>query len=202
MINILKFVVDYVIVGSFSVWMVNEGKVVKYYFIEFNSDKVVVQVFFKGWELVQEEGWEKEVMKVFSWVIDKYECYVKAYECCGFVNQQLCNYEDVIYDYFKSIDINLNVVEFYLGCVLVYIVKEDYVVVVVDLMMVIKGFIFLQLMFWQFCCIKGECYLKFKQWDKVEFELKFVIKWQFIEDDFNYKWWKWALCNYGIVLFE
>lgn len=201
-INILKFVADYAIAGSFSAWMVNEGKVVKHHFIEPNSDKAAVQAFLRGRELVQEEGREKEAMKALSRAIDKYERHAKAYERRGFVNQQLRNYEDAIYDYSKSIDINPNAAEPYLGRALVYIVKEDYAAAAADLTMAIKGSIPLQPMFWQSRRIKGECHLKLKQWDKAEFELKFVTKRQFTEDDPNYKWRKRALRNYGIALFE
>jgi tetratricopeptide (TPR) repeat protein len=201
-INILKFVADYAIAGSFSAWMVNEGKVLKHLFIEPSSDKAAVQAFLKGRELVQEEGREQEAMKALSRAIEKYERHAKAYERRGFVNQQLRNYDDAIYDYSKSIDINPNAAEPHLGRALVYIVKEDYATAIADLVFAIKGSIPLQPMFWQSRRIKGECHLKLEQWEKAALELKFVTKRPFKEDDPNYKWRKRAFSNYGIALFE
>lgn len=201
-INILKFVADYAIAGSFSAWMVNEGKVLKHLFIEPSSDKAAVQAFLKGRELVQEEGREQEAMKALSRAIEKYERHAKAYERRGFVNQQLRNYDDAIYDYSKSIDINPNAAEPHLGRALVYIVKEDYATAIADLVFAIKGSIPLQPMFWQSRRIKGECHLKLEQWEKAALELKFVTQRPFKEDDPNYKWRKRAFSNYGIALFE
>lgn len=201
-INILKFVADYAIAGSFSAWMVEDGKVVKHHFIEPNSDKVAVQAFLKGRELVQEEGREKEAMKALSRAIEKYERHAKAYERRGFVNQQLRNYDDAVYDYSKSIDINPNAPEPYMGRALVHIVREDYAAAAADLTHAIKGSIPLQPMFWQARRIKGECHLKLGQWEKAEFELKFVTKRHFSEEDPNFKWRKRAFRNYGVALFE
>ncbi|NBC08530.1 MAG: tetratricopeptide repeat protein [Bacteroidetes bacterium] len=199
-INMLEFVAQYAIAGSFSAWMVEDGKVIKQRFIEPDSDKVAVQAFLHGRDLIKEEGREQEAMKALSRAIDKFERHAKAYERRGFVNHQLRNYEDALYDYSKSIDINPNAADPYMGRALVYIVQEKYHEAAEDLELAIKRSIPLQPLFWQARRIKGECHLKLEEWEKAEFQLRFVTKRQFAKEDSNYKWRKRALLNYGRAL--
>ncbi len=199
-INMLEFVVQYAIAGSFNAWMVEDGKVIKQQHIEPDSDKAAVQAFLHGRELIKEEGREEEAMKALSRAIDKFERHAKAYERRGFVNHQLRNYEDAIYDYSKSIDINPNAAEPYMGRALVRIVQKDYEGAATDLDFAVKRSIPLQPLFWQARRIKGECHIMLEQWDKAEFELRFVTKRQFTAEDSNYKWRKRAMHNYGRAL--
>jgi tetratricopeptide (TPR) repeat protein len=199
-VNMLEFVVQYAIAGSFSAWMVEDGQVKKQRHIEPDSDKAAVQAFLHGRELIKEEGREEEAMKALSRAIEKFERHAKAYERRGFVNHQLRNYEDAIYDYSKSIDINPNAAEPYLGRALVRIVEEHYEDAAADLEYAIKRSIPLQPMFWQARRIKGECHLKLDQWEEAEFQLRFVTKRKFQAEDSNYKWRKRALYNYGQAL--
>jgi len=199
-INMLEFVAQYAIAGSFNAWMVEDGKVSKYRFIEPDSDKAAVQAFLHGRDLIKEDGREEEAMKALSRAIDKFERHAKAYERRGFVNHQLRNFEDAVYDYSKSIDINPNAAEPYMGRALVFIVKEQYAKAAEDLEFAIKRSIPLQPLFWQARRIKGECHLRLEDWEKAEFQLRFVTKRHFERDDSNYKWRKRAQLNYGRAL--
>lgn len=201
-VNMLKFVAQYAIAGSFSAWMVEDGRALKQNHIEPNSDKAAVQAFLHGRELIQEEGKEEEAMKALNRAIDKFERHAKAYERRGYVNYQLRNFEDAIYDYSKSIDINPVAAEPHIGRAIVYLLKEKYEAAIEDLDMAIKGAIPLQPMFWQARRIKGECHIKLEQWAEAEFQLKFVTKRPFKAEDPNYKWRKRALYHYGRALYE
>ncbi|TXB61439.1 tetratricopeptide repeat protein [Phaeodactylibacter luteus] len=201
-VNMIKFVAQYAIAGGFSAWMVDEGKVVKHHHVEPNSDKAAVQAFLQGRELINEAGREEEAMKALSRAIEKFERHAKAYERRGFVNHQLRNYNDAMYDYSKSIDINPSAAEPYMGRALIYIARESYAEAISDLDRAIKNSIPLMPLFWQARRIKGECHLEQEQWDKAEFELKFVTKRAFTPEDANFKWRKRALFNYGKALYE
>ncbi len=201
-INILEFVVDYAIAGGLSAWMIRDGEVVKYRHLEPSSDKAAIQAFLHGRELVKESGREEEAKKALSRAIEKFERHAKAYERRGFVNYQLRNYKDALYDYTKSIDINPLAAEPYLGRALVKMVLEDYRGALTDLEQSIKGSMPLQPTHWQARRIKAECLLKLEEYEKAAQELKFVTRRDFATDDPNFKWRKRALFNYGRALLE
>lgn len=201
-LNMLEYVVGYAIAGGISAWMLKERKVVKYRHLEPNTDKAAIQAFLHGRELVKESGREEEAKKALSQAIEKFERHAKAYERRGFVNFQLRNFQDALYDYSKSIDINPIAAEPYLGRALVKMIQEDYSSAAADLDQAIKNSMPLQSMHWQARRIKGECYLKMEEYDKAAQELKFVTRREFTAEDPNFKWRKKALFNYGRALLE
>ena len=201
-INMLEFIVQYAIAGGLSAWMVEEGKVTDYRHIEPKGDKAVVQAFLKGRELVKEPGKEAEAMKALSRAIDKFARHAKAYERRGFVNYQLRNYKDALYDYSKSIDINPDAAEPYMGRAAVKITLKDYEGAAQDLAAAIKGSIPLQPLYWQARRLKADCHLELKEYEKAATELKFFTKRKFTPEDPNYRWRKRAFFNYGRALME
>ncbi|MCB0597917.1 MAG: tetratricopeptide repeat protein [Lewinellaceae bacterium] len=201
-INMLEFIVQYAIAGDLSAWMVEEGKIIGHRHIEPKGDKAAVQAFLRGRELVKESGKEAEAMKALSRAIDKFSRHAKAYERRGFVNYQLHNYKDALYDYSKSIDINPDAAEPFLGRAIVKITLEDYAGAVQDLASAIKGSIPLQPMYWQSRRIKADCHLHLEEYEKAATELKFFTRRAFTPDDPNYRWRKRAFFNYGRALLE
>lgn len=201
-INMLEFIVQYAIAGGLSAWMVEEGKVISYRHIEPRGDKAAVQAFLRGRELVKESGREEEAMKALSRAIEKFARHAKAYERRGFVNYQLRNYKDAIYDYSKSIDINPDAAEPYLGRAIVKMAMEDFKGAAQDLQSAIKGSIPLQSLYWQARRLKADCHLKLEEYEKAAAELKFFTGREFGPDDPNYRWRRRALFNYGWALLE
>ena len=201
-INMLEFIVQYAIAGDLSAWMVEEGKIIGHRHVEPKGDKAAVQAFLRGRELVKESGKEEEAMKALSRAIDKFARHAKAYERRGFVNYQLRNYQDALYDYSKSIDINPDAAEPYLGRAIVKITMEDYKGAIQDLASAIKGSIPLQPMYWQSRRLKADCHLKLEEYEKAATELKFFTKRAFTAEDPNYRWRKRSFFNYGRALLE
>ena len=72
-INLLKYINDFAIAGHINVWVIFERKLVEQVCIEPDSDKVAVQSFLKGRELIQAEGMEEEAMKSLNRAIEKFE---------------------------------------------------------------------------------------------------------------------------------
>jgi len=201
-INMLEFIVQYAIAGGLSAWMVEGGKVADYRHIEPKGDKAAVQAFLRGRELVKESGREEEAMKALSRAIEKFSRHAKAYERRGFVNHQLHNFQDALYDYSKSIDINPDAAEPYLGRAIVKMILEDLQGAVQDLEQAIKGAIPLQPMYWQARRLKADCHLKLEEYEKAATELKFFTSREFAPDDPNYRWRKRSFFNYGRALLE
>jgi tetratricopeptide (TPR) repeat protein len=201
-INMLKFVVQYAIAGDMSAWKIKDGQVLKHYFLEPESDKAAVQAFLSGRKLIKESGQEEEAKKALSRAIEKFERHARAYERRGFVNYQLRNYKDALYDYTKSIGINPSAAQPFLGRALVNMEQENYSQAIADLEQAIKTSMPVQPIYWQARRIKGECHLRMKDFEKAAYELKFVTNRPFAEEDSNFKWRKRAFFNYGRALIE
>ena len=201
-LKLLDYVSEYAVSGDFRAWVIHNGTLVEHRTIEPKGDKTATQAFLHGRELVQEEGMEQEAMKALNRAIDKFERHAQAYERRGYINLTLRNYQDAMYDFSKSIDINPNSPEAYWGRANVKIRKDDIAGSIPDLELAIKKSIPHQPIFWSARRLKGEMHLRLGEFQKAIFELKLVTKRPFKEEDPNYKWQKTALYNYGKALFE
>jgi len=199
-LSLLEYVADFAIAGNIRAWMTDNGKVLKYHVIEPNSDKGAVQAFLKGREMMKTEGMENEARATLSAAIEKYERHAAAYERRGYVNFLLKNYADALYDYSKSIDINPNNAEPYLGRAIVKVIQKDWKGATLDLDQAIKLSIPLQPIHWKARRMKGECHLKLNEFEQASTELKFFTLRTFPQEDTNYKWRQKAWFNYGKAL--
>ena len=201
-VNLLKYINEFAIAGTFRVWVIHEGKLLEAFKIEPDSDKVAVQAYIKGRELVKSEGMENEAMKALNRAIEKFERHALAYERRGYINYRLRNFDDALYDFTKSIDINPNNPEPYWGRANIKLQSGDIKAAITDLEMIPKKSIPHQSIYWSARRLKGECHLKLEQYQKAVLEYKMVTKRQFVETDPNYKWRKVAFSNYGKALME
>lgn len=196
-INLIKLIAQYAVAGSMSAWMVENGKVLRHEHIEPCSEKVAVQSFLQGRELISEKGKEEEAIESLNRAIAKFERHSLAYERRGHINYLLNNFEDAVYDFSKCIDINPNNAEAHLGRAMVHIVKEDYKAAIADLEKAVKKSIPLQPTYWKARRIKSECHIAIEDFDGAIFELKLFTKREFTTDNPNYKWRSKAFFDYG-----
>ncbi len=201
-IKLLDYVAQFAVAGSLSAWMTDNGKVMQYKVIEPNSDKTAVQAYQEGRKLIKEAGKEKEARAALSSAIEKFERHALAYERRGWVNYLLRNLEDALYDYNKSIDINPNNGETYVGRAIVKMTQNDWKGAVVDLDSAIKNSIPLEPTYWKARRIKAECHLQQQDFKAAITELKLFNNRAFNKEDSNYKWRQKAWSNYGMALFS
>ena len=199
-INLIEYLAGYATAGNLQAWRMADGKMLSKCYVEPQSDKAAVQAFLEGRELVKVEGMESEAKKALSRAIEKFERHATAYERRGRVNFLLKNYDDAMYDYSKSISINANNAEPYLGRATVKFVKGDLEGAILDLEQAIKKSIPHQPIFWKARRMKGECHLLLEEYTKAAFELKLFTKRDFPDDNPNARWcWK-AFSQYGKAL--
>jgi tetratricopeptide (TPR) repeat protein len=201
-INLLKYINDYAIAGNMRVWVIQDRKLIREVFIEPTSDKVAVQSFLKGRELIKVEGMEAEAMQALNRAIGKFERHALAYERRGYVNLQLRNYKDALYDFSKSIDINPNNAEPYWGRANIRLKENDIKGALADLEMVTKKSIPHQSLHWNGRRLKGKYYLETGEFKKAIFELKLFTSKKFKPEDSNKKYSEEALSDYGKALLE
>ena len=200
-VNLFEYLAQFAIAGQMSAWLIN-GKIKEHTIIEPHSDKLAVKAFRKGRELVQEEGKEKEAMDALNTAILKYERHAQAYERRGFINYQLKNYNDALYDFTKSINIYSNNPDPYFGRANIYILKGELDKAIQDLDECIKKSIPLQSIYWKARRIKGECLAKKGDFKGASLEFKLFTVRKFAPGDSNNKWKKYVFTKYGQTLLE
>lgn len=200
-ISVLDMLVDYAIAGSVHAWKLQDGKIIEEHYLEPKSEKAAIQSFLHGREL-QVEGKNTEAKKALSDAIAKFERHARAYERRGYVNQQLGNTEDALYDFSKSIDICSISADAFIGRANIYLAKDEYAKAIKDLDMVTKTSIPHQSVYWMARRLKGDCHRKIGQYKEAAREYKFFTAKKFAKSNPNHQWTKKVLHNYGQVLLE
>jgi len=201
-VSLFEYLAQYAIAGSMSAWMIEDGKILDHRIIEPHSDKMAVQAFLKGRELVKQEGKEDEAMAALTKAIQKYERHAQAYERRGYINFQLQNYKDALYDFTKSINIHDNNPDAYFGRANIYLLQAELEKAVLDFDRTVKRSIPLQSIYWKARRIKGDCLLKLGDAKGAAEEYKFFTRRKFAQEDPNFKWKKDVFNRYGKVLLE
>ena len=204
-IKLLEYLSEFSISGSVMLWKIDDStskKKVTHKIIEPVTDKVAVKSFIKGRDLVEQKGKENEAIQALSKAIEKYERHSLAYERRGLVNYKFKNYEDAIYDFSKSIDLNPNNPQAYYGRARVKIILKDREAAVKDLDMAVKTSIPLQAIHNKSRLEKAELLTKLGQSEKAEFDLKFLSNRKYDDADPFSKNHKYICFNYGKLLLK
>ena len=199
-IALLNQIAPYAIAGKIEGWLLSEGKLLEYVFIEPKSDKIAVRSFIKGKKLSKVKGKEEEAHKALSKAIDKHEAHSHAYERRALVNLKLGNNEDAKYDFGKSIRINPENADAYFGRGAMRFLEKDFEGAISDFESCCKFAIAWQSVYWRSRRKKAEAHIKLKQFDKAEFDLRYLTNRKFNENDPNYSWVRWSHFQYGKVL--
>jgi tetratricopeptide (TPR) repeat protein len=198
-ISVLELLSEFAIAGSVSAWKLKEGKIIEHYHLEPTSEKAAVQSFLQGRELIV-EGKKNEAKQVLSEAIAKFERHALAYERRGFVNFQLGNVEDALYDFTKSIDICPLSSDAFIGRAMILMNRGEYKNASSDLGMVTKISIPHQPIYWKARRLKGDCHLKLDEFKEAAREYKFFTNKKFKPENPNAQWTKKVFHDYGIAL--
>lgn len=204
-VKLLDYLAQFAIAGSIMMWLIDETggkKRIEHHIVEPQTDKAAVQEYLKGRTLIDESGKEVEAIEALNRAIEKYERHALAYERRGYVNFQLRNLNDALYDFTKSIDLNPNNPEPFFGRALVKVAKNDWAGALEDLDTVVQNSIPLQPIYWKARRIKGECYLKTGEFANAIKEYKLYTVRAFESSDPNFQWCRYAFFNYGKALME
>lgn len=200
--DLLKELAQFAVMSNLKGWAMSEGALVDKAFFEPKTDKTVVMDFALGRQLVEEKGREMEAMEVLSRAIERYKNHALAYERRGYVNFRLGNYNDAMYDFSKSIDINPDQAEAFFGRGKVKMIKQDWKGGLEDFVMAMSKSIALQPFFWQARRAKGECLMHLKQYREAAVEFQKFEDRKFKTDDPNFTWKRKVAFLHGKALFE
>lgn len=200
-VDLLQYVAQFAVAGNIGAWMTEEGKILKYSWIEPKGDKAVVQTFLKGKDLV-EQGKEKEAVQALSKAIELYDNHAQAYERRGYVNFIMKRFHDANRDFTKSLNIDPSNAPAYYGRARIKLENEEWEDAIVDLTMAIKTSLALQDIHWSSRRLKGFAHQMLKQFTEAEFEYRFFNKRSFKDRSVNLAYKRWTLFNHGKVLLE
>lgn len=198
-INLLESIVQFAMAGSVSLWKLDNGAMLEHIVIEPRCEKSAVQSFLLGRELIS-KGKRGEAKEALNQAIEKFERHALAYERRGYVNFMLNNYEDALYDFSKSIDINPNNPEAYVGRALVRMITSALPAALSDLEMALKTSIPHQSIYWKARRLKGEIHLEREEYTMAEKDLRDFINRGFKAEDSNGPWLRKVWYNLGRTL--
>jgi len=199
---LLEYIVQFGVSGEMNMWLLEEGKILHSSRMEPDSDKVAVQSYIRGKNLIDEKGKEEEAIRLLNKAIEKYDRHAQAYERRARVNFIMKRDHDALRDYNKSIGLDPDNPYAYFGMAEVQISKEQLSEAADSLGLAIKKSVALQEIHWKSRKLKGKIHLSLAEYEKAKFELKLFANRKFPEDHPNYKLKNDAFFDYGIALME
>jgi tetratricopeptide (TPR) repeat protein len=177
---LLEEVAQFALAGHVGAWWVNSGQVLAEFNIEPKTDKTAVSEYQRGCALLQQGGMEM-ASEALSNAISKFERNALAYERRGYINYKLKNFNDALYDFSKSIDINPANPEPYYGRGKVRMLKNEWDNAVNDFDNAIKRSLAIQPVHWLARLRKGDSLYHAKRYAEAIKELDFFLKKEFSE---------------------
>jgi tetratricopeptide (TPR) repeat protein len=185
---LLYEIAQFALAGQVGAWWVSKGEVLDARTIEPQSDKIAVTEYLRGCELIGQAGMESEATAALSRAIEKFERHALAYERRGYVNYKLKNFNDALYDFSKSIDINPNNSEPFYGRGKVKMLKNEWESAAMDFDCAIRRALAVQVIHWLARFRRGECLYHAKQYQEAAKEFGFFLQKQFKADDPNHRY--------------
>jgi tetratricopeptide (TPR) repeat protein len=185
--SILELFAEFAIAGRMGFWIVQEGTLKEYNSIEPKGEKVAIQEYIKGKNLLKTNDSEA-AKECLDKAIEKYENHALAYERRGKVNIRLGNLKEAMYDLSKSILINPFNPEPYLNRAKLHFHKEDYQSTFEDLDQVIKNSIGLQPIYWKARRFRADLFIRMKDYHAAIKEFDLIKNKKFAPNDPNFDW--------------
>lgn len=201
-VSLLSYTAQFGISGSLGVWMIDEGKLMHFAWIEPESDKAVVKNYLMGKEMSKVEGKEDEAISLLTKAIELYDKHSQAYERRGFMNYILEKYHDAERDFSKAIKWDEGNAAAYLGRGRIKMRRKDYKEALEDLKMTIAKSLALQDIHWHARRLKADCLIHLKDYKGAEFELRFFIKKDFKKTSRNSRHKKVSMLKHAVVMKE
>jgi|1048.fasta_scaffold00621_7 Tfp pilus assembly protein PilF len=184
--DLFREIVQFAVVGKIQAWCISNGEVTEIT-LEPKTDKIAVSEYWLGCELVQKDGQMEEASAALSRAIDKYQRHALAYERRGYVNYKLQNYNDALYDFSKSIDVNSANPEPHYGRGKVRMLKGEWELAAQDFDAAVKRSIALQPIFWLARLKKCQCLVHLDRYAPCISDLQLFVKREFTLDNPNFR---------------
>ena len=199
-VSLLTYTAQFAISGNIGAWMIEDGKLMHFAWIEPKSDKAVVKNYQQGKKLSRVEGKEQEAMELLTTAIEGYDKHSQAYERRGYLNYILQKFHDAERDFTKAIQWDESNAAAFLGRGRLKMKRQDYKEALKDLESAIKYSLALQDIHWHARRLKADCLMHLEEYKKAEFELRFFNKRHFEPESRNSRHVKASLFKHALVL--
>ncbi|MCS7036604.1 MAG: tetratricopeptide repeat protein [Saprospiraceae bacterium] len=185
-VELFRELAQYATAGYVAAWCLSDEGTVDQAFIEPSTDKVAVQEYLRGKQLVGIPGQEMEAAQALSRAIEKYERHALAYERRGYVNYKLGNYDDALHDFERSISLHPHHPDAYYGRGKLRMRKNDWAGAAEDFGLTVQNSLALQPIHWLARLRKAECLVNLKKYAEACKDLQLFLKRNFSESDPNF----------------
>jgi len=199
---LIEYCAQFAITGQVGMWLIDEKGLKSYVNIYPQSDKAVVQQYLKSLDLMNADGKEEEAIAELNKVIQRYDKHAMAYEKRGYTNMKLQRWHDAKRDFTKSIDLDPTFPDAYYGKAQILRHEGDLEGAIANYLSTTKNALALQPIHWKARRNKSKCLILLKEFDKAAFDLKFLVKREFKEDNPNARFRRYDYYLYASVLHE
>lgn len=199
-IALLEYASQYAIGGYVSAWLIKDRKVIESSHIEPSSEKVVVQSFLKGRELVKKKGKEEEALKLLTKAISQFERHALAYERRGQVYFNLGRFKEAIADFNTSIELDPDYTYAYFSRAKMHMYGKKWELAINDFEQANKNSVALQDVHWECRRLLSKCYVEVNDLKKAAFNLKLFANRKFEKSSVNYPFTQEVMVSYADVL--
>ena len=201
-ISLLDYLAQFAVSGKVGAWMVQDGSIINHEMIEPTGDKVAVQSYLKGKELVFQENNFPQAIKYLSKAIKKHSKHAEALECRAYAYAKMSEVEKALDDYNECLLIDPTNSHAYYGRAKIFLQMGQPKKAVEDLKLSSAKSIALQPIYWKATRLRGNTYYELKLLDKAAFDLKLFTNRKFKESNPNHQWKKKTQLLYSKVLME
>lgn len=198
-VSLLKYTAQFAISGNIGAWMIEDGNLMHFAWIEPKSDKAVVKNYLEGKKLSKVEGKEAEAMKLLTEAIEGYDKHSQAYERRGYLNYIMKDFHEAERDFSKAIKWDDTNAAAHLGRARLKMKRKEYKEALEDLEKAIKFSLALQDIHWHARRLKADSLMHLDDYKKAEFELRFFNKRSFDDESRNSRHVKASLYKYALV---
>ena len=201
-IALLQHIAEFAITGKISAWILKDRKILEYYEIEPMGDKVAVQQYIKGRNLIEQPGAENEAVEALTKAIKKHERHAQAYERRGYVNFKMQNYDEAMDDLSKSIEIFPMQVDAYIVRGKLKIALGKHKSAISDFDFAIKNALPIQPEYWSARLLKADAHIGSDDYAGALLDLKLFCQREMRPHNPNLQWKRYAWYNYAKALSE
>ena len=201
-VSLLEYLAQFAVSGQVGGWMVQSGTILKHVMVEPEGDKVAVQSYRKGKDLIDNDQKYEEAIEYLNKAIEKHEAHAEAFELRAYAQDMLGKQDIALADYNTCLEIDPSNPYAYYGRACIYLNMGKTKEAIEDLKLSSAKSIALQPVYWQATRMRGNAYYELKLLDKAAFDLKLFTNRNFQESNPNHKWKKVTQLLYSKVLME
>ena len=197
-----EYIAQFAVAGQVYAFMSENGNILKKSYIEPLNDKQAVRAYQHGMNFVKDPENQDKAIQYLDDAITAYDKHAMAYEKRGYVKYLLQQYDGALIDFNKSIAVDDQNPEPYLGKAMIYSIQNNRAEAISLLEEALRLCFPLQPIYWKIRRIKGYLHLQENQFAEAAQEFKFFLNKKFEQDNPNFQWVRVIMWDYANALIQ